>query len=170
MVTNIVISKFPIQGLSPFLTFWIIRPLLCSNWKLCVCVECRFTNDGIMSTVLVGRHVKREFISENINNNLQREPTFRFISVFHYFLDRDVGLCKMVKEHLFVEVGWSKKRYKSVSNKFEETTYVSFGYRGKDNSKMYLEETRGINQAEERKQCRTCEHGGTEHSVPWKAE
>jgi hypothetical protein len=53
-----------------------------------------------------------------------------------------------------------------VSNKLEETTYISLGYRGENNSKIYLEETRGINQSEERKQCRTCEHGGTESSVP----
>jgi hypothetical protein len=47
-----------------------------------------------MSTVLVGHHVKREFVSENINSNLQKDPTFRFISVFYYFLVREVGLCK----------------------------------------------------------------------------
>lgn len=44
-----------------------------------------------MRTISVGHHVKREFISENINSNLQRDPTFRFISVFYYFL---VGLYK----------------------------------------------------------------------------
>jgi hypothetical protein len=47
----------------------------------------------------------------------------------------------------------------------EETTFVSFEYRVQDNSKMDLKEIGSIHQAEEREQCRTCEHGN-EHSLP----